>query len=188
MSPELGPGNEDLAFPEIDMGPGCGLNTCALMGASCGPIGDGCGGVLNCGTCQGKETCGGGGTPFKCGGMAGCIPLTCTQLNLSCGMAGDGCGGTINCGTCPMGETCGGAGVNGKCGVPSMVPLDAGVCVPKGCGTATCGQVSDGCGGLTASCGTCMVAGETCGGGGVPFQCGKPACTPKTCAMLGANC
>jgi hypothetical protein len=33
----------------------------------CGQASDGCGNVLNCGTCTPPETCGGGGTPGKCG-------------------------------------------------------------------------------------------------------------------------
>ena len=36
-------------------------------GAECGPIGDGCGGLIDCGPCTAPDTCGGGGTPFKCG-------------------------------------------------------------------------------------------------------------------------
>lgn len=49
--------------------------------------------------------------------------------------------------------------------------------------------MSDGCGGLTASCGTCS-APECCGCGGIASKCGgaPPACVPKTCQDLGANC
>ena len=60
-------------------------------------------------------------------------------------------------------------------------------CTPLTCAnypTGTCGQQSDGCGGLTANCGTCM-APQTCGGGGTPNMCGAPdagSCTPMTCA------
>ena len=39
--------------------------------AMCGPIGDGCGGQLDCGSCTSPETCGGDGTPFACGGGTG---------------------------------------------------------------------------------------------------------------------
>jgi hypothetical protein len=195
---DLAQGPEDLAIPQFDLAGGCGLNTCQSMGATCGPIGDGCGGVINCGTCMGHETCGGGGTPFQCGGMAGCIPLTCTALGLGCGMAGDGCGGTINCdpaGGCPGGQTCGGAGVNGQCGTKttsSGVDMAGGLCVPKTCAqlNANCGQIGDGCGNLITcgpNAGNCTGT-DTCGGAGVPFQCGHPPCVPKTCAMLGVSC
>jgi len=187
-----GGGNDDLSIPAIDMGPGCGLNTCAKMGATCGPIGDGCGGILDCGKCPTPQTCGGGGTPFQCGGTAACVPLKCGQLGLSCGPAGDGCGGMLDCGSCPMGQTCGGAGVNGQCGImnTSTADLAGGLCMPKGCGAANCGQVGDGCGKLV-TCGPLgggCPSGQTCGGGGVPFQCGAPACVPKTCAQLGISC
>src|SRR4051812_38824080 len=55
-------------------GGGCGLRTCASAKANCGPIGDGCEGLIDCGTCTAPQTCGGGGTPSVCGGMMGCIP------------------------------------------------------------------------------------------------------------------
>ncbi|HEX8792957.1 MAG TPA: hypothetical protein VF765_18555 [Polyangiaceae bacterium] len=46
----------------------CVPTTCQKLGIQCGPAGDGCGGLLQCGTCQAPQTCGGGGTPGKCGG------------------------------------------------------------------------------------------------------------------------
>lgn len=57
-------------------------------------------------------------------------------------------------------------------------------CTPTTCGAlgATCGSVSDGCGG-TLSCGTCG-SGLTCNGSN---QC-VSSCTPTTCAALGATC
>jgi hypothetical protein len=42
--------------------------TCVQAGANCGPVADGCGNVLQCGTCSAPQTCGGGGTPSVCGG------------------------------------------------------------------------------------------------------------------------
>ncbi len=46
----------------------CVPTTCAKLGIQCGPAGDGCGGLLQCGTCQAPQTCGGGGVPGVCGG------------------------------------------------------------------------------------------------------------------------
>jgi hypothetical protein len=46
----------------------CTPKTCADLGVECGPEGDGCGGLQQCGTCVAPETCGGGGAPGKCGG------------------------------------------------------------------------------------------------------------------------
>src|ERR1700677_548723 len=39
----------------------CNPLTCAKLGYNCGVAGDGCGGSLDCGTCSGTQTCGGGG-------------------------------------------------------------------------------------------------------------------------------
>ena len=33
----------------------------------CGPVADGCGGILKCGGCTAPETCGGSGVPSHCG-------------------------------------------------------------------------------------------------------------------------
>src|SRR4051812_11981301 len=66
------PGDEpDFAVPSTDDG-GCGLRTCAGENANCGPIGDGCGGMIDCGQCTAPERCGGGGMPSRCGGHMGC--------------------------------------------------------------------------------------------------------------------
>lgn len=200
-------GSEDMAAPAPDLaytGEGCGLATCASLNASCGPIGDGCGNQLDCGSCPFPQTCGGGGVPSQCGGNGACKPLTCAQLALSCGTTGDGCGGTLNCypnggSACPNpGDTCGGGGVNGECGT---APVGGTPCVPKDCTTLGygCGTTSDGCGG-TLNCypggGTaCPNVGDTCGGGGIQFQCGqKTVCTPsvtcgtRNCGMIGDGC
>jgi len=83
----------------------CTPLSCASLGLRCGPAGDGCGGVLQCGNCPPPQTCGGGGTPGQCGG--GCIPRTCADQGFMCGPAGDGCGGMLDCGPCPAGQKCG---------------------------------------------------------------------------------
>jgi hypothetical protein len=157
-----------------------GATTCAKAGVQCGPTGDGCGGILQCGTCTAPETCGGGGMPGVCGAIM-CMPKTCAQLGANCGPVGDGCGKQLDCGTCTGGLTCGGGGQSSVCGTGSM-------CTPKTCQqqAVNCGPVGDGCGGIL-QCGTCPT-GQTCGGGNVPSVCGAPPCIPKTCAQLGANC
>jgi hypothetical protein len=159
--------------------PTCTPKTCAQLGVECGPAGDGCGALLpTCGTCPTGQTCGGGGTPSRCGSL--CQPETCAGLGYDCGLAGDGCGSQINCGACPSGQTCGGGGMPGKCG--NMT------CAPTTCATlgVSCGPAGNGCGDLM-QCGSCP-AGQTCGGGGTAGKCGSPMCTPKTCAQLGFNC
>jgi hypothetical protein len=95
-------------------GGSCKPLTCTSQGFNCGPAGDGCGGLLACGTCPSGETCGGGGKSGVCGKPA-CTPETCSGLGVACGPAGDGCGGTLQCGTCTAGAVCGGGGVPGQC-------------------------------------------------------------------------
>ncbi len=155
-----------------------GETTCQKSGATCGPIGDGCGGLLDCGTCT-TGSCGGGGTPSVCG-VPPCTPKTCGDLGFNCGPAGDGCGGQLNCGACSGVDICGGGGQGGVCGHGT-------ICAPKSCSDQgfDCGPAGDGCGGAL-SCGTC-IAPKACGGGGRPSACGAPVCTPKTCAGIGAK-
>jgi hypothetical protein len=95
----------------------CVPKTCADLNLSCGPAGDGCGKMLDCGSCQAGQMCGAGGTPGKCG-MINCTPTTCSSQGISCGPAGDGCGGLLQCGTCDATRhcTCGGGGTPGVCG------------------------------------------------------------------------
>jgi hypothetical protein len=115
--------------------PTCTPRTCGSVGADCGPVADGCGGLLDCGPCVAPATCGGGGTPSQCGGMAQCIPKTCEQVGVNCGPAGDGCGGQLNCGGCTSPQFCGGGG-SGVCG-----PANVGGC--GGMTTTLTGYVFD---------------------------------------------
>jgi hypothetical protein len=169
-------------------GGACSPISCASQGLACGPAGDGCGNVIECGTCPTGQTCGGAGTPGHCGAPDGgaCSPRSCNAQNIECGPAGDGCGNALNCGTCPAGQTCGGGGVPGQCGAP-----DGGACVPRSCGVQNigCGPAGDGCGNAI-ECGTCPT-GETCGGGGISGQCGAPdggACVPRSCGVQNIGC
>jgi hypothetical protein len=47
------------------------------MGVGCGPTGDGCGNVIQCGSCGQPKTCGGAGVASQCG-----VPSSCTGLCL----------------------------------------------------------------------------------------------------------
>jgi hypothetical protein len=94
--------------------PLCTPTTCAAQNIQCGPAGDGCGNLLQCGPCPTGQFCGGGG-PGKCGMANTCTPETCASQNIQCGQAGDGCGNVLNCGNCPTGEVCG-LNSPGQCG------------------------------------------------------------------------
>jgi hypothetical protein len=108
---------------------GCVPTTCAAAAAQCGAIPDGCGGILQCGTCSGGKVCGANCTPNVCdfpsdaGGGCPCDPMTCVQKGVSCGATSDGCGGILQCGACPSPLVCGGGGTPGVCGC-------AGTCTP----------------------------------------------------------
>lgn len=149
--------------------PTCTKNTCDALGADCGSMPDGCGGLLNCGTCTAPDTCGGGGTANVCG--SNCTRTTCGAQGANCGKIADGCGGILDCGTCDSPATCGGAGTPNVCGTA--------ICTPRSCtdAGAECGYISDGCG-STVDCGDCTTG--TCGGGGTPNKCATGTCTPKT--------
>jgi hypothetical protein len=75
------------------------------MGVTCGPSGDGCGNLIQCGTCP-----------------SNCTPRTCQQAGANCGKIGDNCGGLVDCGVCPPGTTCGGDGRPNVCSVPVEIP------------------------------------------------------------------
>jgi hypothetical protein len=189
-----------------DAGPtsNCTQETCQSLTIDCGYAGDGCGGVLSCGSCASPQFCGGGGFN-KCGGNNGltpdgggtaCTPTTCAALGYTCGVAADGCGGVLSCGTCNNPQFCGGGGFD-KCGGSNGLLPDGGIpCTPTTC-TAfgyTCGIAADGCGGVV-SCGSCANP-QYCGGGGFD-KCGGNdgltpdggvVCTPQTCTSLGYTC
>ena len=69
--------------PPVDVE--CVPRTCASVGANCGSITNGCGGVLDCGTCVAPETCGGGGTANKCGSPASLSATLTTQTDWATG-------------------------------------------------------------------------------------------------------
>ncbi|MGO9837131.1 MAG: hypothetical protein ACLP1X_23290 [Polyangiaceae bacterium] len=162
----------------------CTPKTCAdYPTGTCGQQGDGCGGLTaNCSTCPTGQVCGGCGVAGQCcaedAGM--CTPETCAAFTGACGQQSDGCGGLTAACACPAGQMC----VSGTC----ESPPDGGAssCVPQTCAAypaGTCGQQSDGCGGLTPDCNPCPM-GQTCGGCGVSGMCCAPPssmCTPQPC-------
>jgi hypothetical protein len=163
-----------------DAGP-CVPSSCAVQGKNCGPTGDGCGGLIDCGKCTAPAICGGGGAPGICGSSP-CFPKTCADLGSNCGPAGDGCGGLINCGTCTAPMTCGGGGFPGLCGgggadagPPDTAPPDTALPDATSCdaGETSCFGTCTNLSTDLANCGTC---GRVCSGGQICFS---GSCVPS---------
>lgn len=85
----------EASIPEASTPEACVAKTCADLGKNCGPVQDGCGEQLNCGSCPTNLTCGGDGVPGVCGG---CVAKTCAGEVRHCGKLEDGCGNTLDCG------------------------------------------------------------------------------------------
>ena len=141
-TPDTGPPAADASVVR-DTGPTtCTPRDCAAAGADCGEPSDGCVGFLDCGDCAWPRSCGGGGTPFRCG-----RPSACINAGAVCGYTSDGAD-LVNCGDCEDGEICG-VPAPGTCGRPAA-------CVALG---RRCGPLADG--GGTVWCGQCAL-GQAC--------------------------
>ncbi|MBI3073043.1 MAG: hypothetical protein HYY84_13095, partial [Deltaproteobacteria bacterium] len=147
----------------------CQATTCAVAGKNCGTIDDGCGGVLNCGSCGAGQLC--------VANVCGCTPESdgdfCARVGATCGSKT----GTDNCGASRTVTSC------GSCTSPETCLSNVCACTPTTCTAQgkNCGSISDGCGG-TLNCGTCSGTGQSC----VSNVC---SCTPdNTTACAGKNC
>ncbi|GEM_PF-6609847 len=170
---------EDAGDTEPDTEPDtCEPTTCEAEEAECGEINDGCGGTLDCGTCEDGE----------CGLMepnvCGCDPWTddefCTETGAECGLkvALDNCGvqRSVACGSCD----------NGVCEDDNTC-----TCVPEeeqvlcNDNQLECGQetVQTRCGERQIECGTCdQFPASTCQSDNTC------TCTPKTCSEVAGTC
>jgi hypothetical protein len=74
----------------------CVPRSCGELEAECGTVDEGCGVVVDCGTCTAPEICGGAGVANRCGEPGVCVPACDGQ---PCG-APDGCGGTCDVAGC----------------------------------------------------------------------------------------
>jgi hypothetical protein len=79
----------------VDAGPMCVPQTCKSLGFDCGPAADGCGGLLQCGTCQAPLVCGAAGAPGVCGST--CSGLCAQQVQCDSGTTS--ISGTVVAGT-----------------------------------------------------------------------------------------
>ena len=110
----------------LDGGGVCVPRTCTDLGANCGKQSDGCGLLIDCGTCT-TGTCGGGGVPSQCG--TACKPITTCPAGQNCGVVADGCGGVVSCGGACTTGTCGGGGTPNVCG--SAAACTTGLCTQQ---------------------------------------------------------
>jgi hypothetical protein len=142
-------------------------NAKIASGVECGYISNGCGGIVNCGSCPTGQGCGVYGIANRC--EAYLPPDECVVLGRNCGKITSVCGGTLDCGTCPTGQQC---NSNGVCGPP---------CVPKVCADFApkqCGAFPDSCNG-TVSC--------PCSGGALCKTDGTCCTNTATCATGSCN-
>lgn len=91
----------------------CSPRTCEAFSRNCGPLADGCGNTLDCGTCAEGMECSRVGV---C--RAPCTPKTCEELGKNCGFTPDGCDLSVFCGVCEGSEICGAGGEANVCGEP----------------------------------------------------------------------
>jgi hypothetical protein len=127
--------NKDDAGDSTPDAATCFPTTCVAQGKNCGSIMDGCGSILECGSCTVPDTCGGGGSANVCGNGL-CTPTNCVAEGASCGNISDGCASVLDCGSCVPPAVCGGGGVANTCGVPSVV--DAGTLDPDAGSSGNC--------------------------------------------------
>ena len=189
---------------ESCQGQGLWLLDCASAGLSCVLPADGGGATCDTtGTCEpAPATCEGSvavscslGKPIRqdcarSGTRKRCEAGTCVETGNECSVLSDrpACDGTT-LRFCQDGFSrsldCAGLGFK-ACQSGACVATTGG-CTPTTCADAgaSCGTLSDGCGG-TLSCGSCG-ATQTCGGGGRANVCGG-SCTPTTCAARGFTC
>jgi len=83
-----------------DGGVNCTPVTCQQLGYNCGPAGDGCGNIIQCGNCTAPDICGGGGKPSVCGNNTPCLNL-CKQQQSCDGGPLTTITGTVVAGTLP---------------------------------------------------------------------------------------
>lgn len=160
------------------MEPSCTPTTCLAQGVTCGPILDGCGGTLDCGSCSAPQTCGGGGAPGVCGCTDESQSITCANR---CGTVFNNCGRAVDCGPCCVaaGQACtnDSACCSGMC--------DQGICLarPGETGAACDSQVD-------CAIGVCCdgYCAEPASFATDPLNCGACSVVCDSGACLGGQC
>jgi hypothetical protein len=176
---------------------------------------DGCGGLLDCGSCQDAlpDARADGGAPED--GAAGepadvgvCVPATCASYPAACGYVSDGCAGWIFCWTCQDAGPVDGAVPDTDNDGPAVVDAASrdgaavtDACTPLPCALrpGACGAVLDGCGRMLF-CGPCedMISPSDGSADGVDAgdrdgavlsdACVAKPCAPDDCGAVPDGC
>jgi hypothetical protein len=144
----------------------CVPHTCSDLQLQCGDsYDDGCGGVIDCGSCPFGSTC-------TDGGQCECTPLvTCDNFPNQCGAIWDGCK-YIDCSCAAESVTC------------TATDYEPGYCIcntTSDCLGRECGTYTNACG-STVTCGSCA-SNHTCN-----LDNGQCECTLSDCSMVSSYC
>ena len=162
----------------------CTATSCAAQGANCGIIGDGCGGVLNCGSCPSGQSCGASGIPNVCG-------AACSASTFFRDADGDGFGvatSTQQACTRPPGY----ASVSGDCDDTNAAVFPGATEICNGIDNNCNGQIDEGNPGGGGACstgklGVCAPGLRACTNGSLLcVQSVQPS--PEACDGLDNNC
>ncbi|MFH2005785.1 MAG: hypothetical protein ABI333_04270 [bacterium] len=137
----------------------CFPTNCLSQGKNCGSIMDGCGQIIQCGSCTVPQVCGGAGVANVCGDGT-CQSTTCVAELSECGQLSDGCSGVLECGGCTGAETCGGGGTANTCGTAGTP--DAGLPGPDGGTVGLCDPTCMAQSGAVCCSETCGCSGTYC--------------------------
>jgi len=158
----------------------CTPKSCTQLGASCGTTDDGCGSIINCGTCPSGQTCGGGGVANVCG-QAGCTSDNQCAANQFCS-SGACVTRTVNGAACTAADSC----QSGNCDQGTCCAVSCTQQAASSCGTTgACLPGGSACAVYPAgtSCGT----GATCNGAGSCVACAS-GCGVGAACTSDANC
>jgi hypothetical protein len=156
-----GDGGACVPFLCGDYGPG-----------ACGSLSNGCGQLLDCGTCPVSDAGEGGADAGQLPDGGQCMPLTCANY-VTCGQFDDGCGAKLDCVQC----------ADAAAPADASAGSDGGVCTPViNCPAQYCGAYPNGCGAYldcTKDCGG--EAGPLEGGGSSDVGPTDGSCMPAPC-------
>ena len=117
---DTGTGDHDSGSGGVDSGSGgtdgghdaCVPKTCAQQGFDCGTAGDGCGNVIDCGTCPTGQTCGGGRRPERLRRRRRACRRPARSRASTAAWRPTAAAASSSAARCPASQICGGGGAN----------------------------------------------------------------------------